>query len=241
MQAPALNEQLRNLYLEQLPLIYQTIYTNATPEQLEDVHGPFMMHVYPEYAESKMKLMFVGMETHGWEDCKLDEDFLDTHRRLTSRYESFMTNQEHPNSPFWWFIKGLNLSYGQEELNRTVLWTNLSKIDIGKKRPVGDLYNHSMGMFLNILAQEAAIVNPDILVIMTTSPHYSYHLNDFFGVHDGSATLETLLPKLLYRWTSEKLPITTFQICHPNSLRFKKGGFHSNAKLIIEAINALVK
>lgn len=100
MTATALNEQLRNLYLEELPNIYNTINTHATPSQLEKMHGPFMMHVYPEYTESSKKLMFVGMETHGWEDFKLKEELSVTFERLISRYESFMSNQEQPNSPF---------------------------------------------------------------------------------------------------------------------------------------------
>ena len=51
MQAPVLNKQLRNLYLEQLHLICQTNREKAGPDQLMDIHGQFMMHVYPEYAD----------------------------------------------------------------------------------------------------------------------------------------------------------------------------------------------
>lgn len=241
MTAAALNEQLRNLYLEELPDIYNTINTHATPLQLEKMHGPFMMHVYPEYTESPKKLMFVGMETHGWEDFKLKEELYVTFERLVSGYESFMSNREQPNSPFWWFIRDVNKIYGQEELNKTVLWTNLSKIDIEKNRPTGKLYDHSMSRFINLLAKEITIVAPDILIIMTTSPNYSYHIKEYFGVHTGGAAIETIIPKLLYKWTSCKLPVNTFQICHPNSLRFKKGGFTLNSDKIIKMIHQLTE
>ncbi|WAC12954.1 hypothetical protein [Dyadobacter pollutisoli] len=241
MNSANLNEQLRNLYLEELPEIYNTINTHATPLQVERMHGPFMMHVYPEYTESRKKLMFVGMETHGWEDFKPNEDLLDTHRRLTSGYESFMTNREQPNSPFWWFIRDLNQSYGQGDLNKTVLWTNLSKIDIEKNRPTGKLYDNSMNAFISLLSKEISIVKPDILIIMTTSPNYGYHVREYFGVHTGDAAIETIIPRLLYKWSSEKLPFDTFQICHPNSLRFKKGGFTVNASSIIKMINQLAQ
>jgi hypothetical protein len=70
MNSTSLNEQLLNLYLEELPELYNTISAHATPLQVERMHGPFMMHVFPEYTESKKKLMVVGMETHGWEDFK---------------------------------------------------------------------------------------------------------------------------------------------------------------------------
>lgn len=138
-------------------------------------------------------------------------------------------------------MRDVNKIYGQEELNKTVLWTNLSKIDIEKNRLTGKLYDHSMSGFINLLSQEISIAAPDILIIMTTSPNYSYHVKEYFGVHTGSAVIETIIPKLLYKWTSDKLPVNTFQICHPNSLRFKKGGFTLNSDKIIKMINQLTE
>jgi hypothetical protein len=92
-----------------------------------------------------------------------------------------------------------------------------------------------------ILSKEISIVKPDILIIMTTSPNYGYYVREYFGVHTGNAAIETILPRLLYKWSSDKLPFNTFQICHPNSLRFKKGGFTVNVNSIIKMMIRLAQ
>lgn len=151
-----------------------------------------------------------------------------------------MAEEKPINSPFWWFMRDLNAIYQQSDLRKTVLWTNLSKIDIGKNRPTGDLFDNTMAGFIDLLLEEIKILKPELLIIMTSSPNYNWHLKENLGLTTGLPQREELIPKLLYKWSSDKLPLSTFQICHPNSLRFRKGGFKQNAETIIKKISELV-
>lgn len=233
------NIELRNLYLEKLPDLYQTIRTHASSDQLNSIHGPFLMEVQPEYLNAPKKIMFVGMETHGWPDCKLDEELSVSYQKLIEYHREFMSQEKPINSPFWWFKRDLNTVYQQSDLRKTVLWTNLSKIDVHGKRPTGKLFDNTMAGFIDLLLGEINILTPEIVVIMTSSPNYQWHLNENLGLTSGEAKRDELVPKLLYKWTSAKLPASTFQICHPNCLRFRKGGFKQNAEAIIRNISEL--
>ena len=232
-----LNIQLRNLYFDRLPDLYKTIRTHASDEQLKNMHGPFIMDVQQEYLNATKKLMFVGMETHGWRKCDLNEDLTDSYEKLIQCHQEFMAQQKPINSPFWWFMRDLNLVYQESDLRKTVLWTNLSKIDVGKNRPTGKLFDNIMTGFIDLLLAEIDILKPEIVVIMTSSLNYQWHLNENLGLTSREATREELIPKLLYKWTSQNLPANTFQISHPNSLRFRKGGFKLNAEAIIQNIS----
>jgi len=236
MCADELNQRLLNLYAQAMPLLRETIQSHADSEQLLHMHGPFMMYVHPAYAEARIKLMVVGMETYGWEPFRLDEDHNITYQRTTQVYQAFTSDSTNYSSPFWWFIRDLCHNYGEIDYMKAVLWTNLSKIDIARKRPSGAVYDNTMPGFLSLLAQEVAIVKPDILLIATTSPNYQWHLQKRFKSTEGSSEREVLIPKLLFRWITDELPANTFQLCHPNRLRFVAGGYKRNAEQIIRTI-----
>lgn len=240
MNTNRLNQQLRDLYLKSLPSIHDLVKQNASKKQLHGMSGPFMMHVYPEYADAIKKLMFVGREAHTWEKYNLEEDHILTHQRLTNVYKVFTSDSKKPNSPFWWFIRDLSASYGQADYAKTALWTNLSKIDIDGERPTGKVYDYTMQGFLDLLVQEVSIVKPDVLILMTTDPNYQWHMAEKFGLAIGASKREPLIPNQLFRWVSDILPINTFQICHPNRLRFMVGGYKQNAEQIIQAIKQQV-
>ncbi|MCF2518521.1 hypothetical protein [Dyadobacter sp. CY351] len=239
LSATQLNFELRDLYLQKLSKIYTTIRTHAVDSQLKNLHGPFLIEVQPEYLEASKKIMFVGMETHGWRKCDLGEDLMISYQKVMECHREFMSQEKPINSPFWWFMRDLNAVYQQSDLRKTVLWTNLSKIDVGKSRPTGQLFNNTMAGFIDLLVEEIDLLKPAIVVIMTSSPNYRWHLGEHLGLTTGLARREELMPRLLYRWTADKLPTNTFQICHPNSLRFRKGGFKQNAEVIIGKIREL--
>ena len=237
MNSDVINLQLRNLYLEKLPEIYTTIHEYATDTQLNSMNGPFLMDVQPEYLEASKKILFVGMEAHSWRKCNLDEELPLSYHNLMTYHKYFMSSEKTVNSPFWWFMRDLNAVYQQSDLSKSVLWTNLSKIDISKKRPIGKLFNNTMAGFISLLIEEIKIVKPELLILMTTSPNYQWHLNENFGLTTEFSQREVLIPNQLFRWTSDQLPTNTFQICHPNRLRFTKGGYTLNADSIIKMIN----
>lgn len=236
MNADLLNEQLRTLYAKTMPLLRETIQSHASSEQLSSMHGPFMMHVYPAYIESATKIMVVGMETYGWESFNLDDDHNAMYKRITGLYQAFTSNRMNYSSPFWWFVRDLCHSYGETDYMKAPLWTNLSKIDINCKRPSGTVYDNTMQGFLDLLAQEVAIVKPDVLLIATTNSSYQWHLQERFKSTEGNSEREVLIPKLLFRWVTDELPVNTFQLCHPNRLRFVAGGYKQNAEQIIRTI-----
>ncbi|WP_234734014.1 hypothetical protein [Tellurirhabdus bombi] len=247
MQTPAskpvdsqtLNQRLRALYSSQLPEI-QRLITNNSPT-IEHIHGPFMMHVYPEYVQAPKKLLFVGMETYGWAPFRTDEAAEETYRRLTEAYTNF-TEQEHAQyagrkSPYWRFMEMLSQAYGVENFLKATLRTNLSKIDVNKGRPSGKLYDNTMQAFLALLCQEIEVIQPDMVIILTTDPNYCWHLNEQFGFwKDGNGRRSEIIAKRLFRLESPKLPVPTYQMCHPNRLRFLRGGFKNNADEIIQEI-----
>jgi hypothetical protein len=239
MNATLLNQQLSELYFDKLPSIYNTIREHATSNQLENMNGPFMMDVQPEYLLAAKKLMFVGMETHGWRKCNLEEALSLSYQNLIDCHKDFMAQEKPINSPFWWFMRDLNSVYQKSDLRKTVLWTNLSKIDISKSRPTGKLFDNTMAGFIDLLLEEVKIVKPDVMILMTSSPNYQWHMNENFGLTSGLAQREVLIPNQLFKWTSDQLPANTFQICHPNRLRFSKGGYKENAESIIKKISAL--
>ena len=111
MSASYLNSQLRNLYLEKLPDLYQTIKTHASGDQLKNMHGPFLIEVQPEYLNASKKIIFVGMETHGWRSCDLDEELSVSCQKLVECHREFMAQEKPINSPFWWFMRDLNAVY----------------------------------------------------------------------------------------------------------------------------------
>ena len=179
--------------------------------------------------------MFVGMETHGWND---EVATWPTYTEVTGLYKSFMEKQGI-SSPFWWFIRDLSQSQQVDEYQKAVLWTNLSKISKKTTRPEGDLFNNTMPVFLDLLVEEIGITQPDILVITTTSPNYQWHLNNRFSLSLSDSSKRTsLIGKRLFKLSSPELPVNTFQLCHPNRLRFTKGGYSLNASEIIHAIQA---
>ena len=129
---------------------------------------------------------------------------------------------------------------------KATMWTNLSKIDVGRKKPTGKNFDHLTQVFINLLVSEIEIVKPDVVLILTKDGFYNWHLKHYGWVQNepfvdyGTIELESksVLDKKISRLVaSERLPEHTYQICHPNALRFKAGGYTKNAD---ELINALV-
>ena len=233
LTANELNRQLEKLYTPYLNAINKLIDIHDPAR--EKVSWPFLMHVHDEYVNAPKKLMFVGMETHGWND---EAETWPTYAEVTALYRSFM-EKEKVNSPFWWFIRDMSLSQQVDDYKKAVLWTNLSKISKGKIRPNGPLYDNTMQLFLNLLVEEIAIVQPDVLIITTTNPNYQWHLNHRFGFGTSESSMRIpLIDRRLFRLLSPELPLKTFQVCHPNRLRFTKGGYSLNASKIIQVIEA---
>ncbi|GAA4461802.1 hypothetical protein GCM10023189_37700 [Nibrella saemangeumensis] len=203
------HSQLRELYEEFLPCLYQ----KEEYQQAENVSWPFLMYAHEEYYQVPCKMLFVGKETHTWRPEQDKDVKTPTYSEVVEYYQTFI-KQRQPASPFWRFIKSV---IPPQANVKSILWTNLSKLDQGGKRPQGDLFDNTMQLFLNLLVKEIAIVKPDIVLIMTTDPHYQWHLNERFRSHSATSQAGHLPPL-----SGPGLPSNTFQISHPNSLQQRR-------------------
>ena len=243
-RAKLMNDQLIRLYNDFLPKINKHIVNcieacNWTPDSISKV---FLMHVSDEYVSSKVKIMFVGSETHGWSQHHESDNTL----FLTEFYKSVSKSGNHFNSPFWWFRSDFSSAMGVEDFMKATLWTNLSKIDVDKGKPEGSEFGELSQLFIKILIAEIAIVKPDILLIMTVDGHYKWHINNYNWMLNETFSTMTKPSGIKRNSLSNSkidrlvvkglLPQNSFQFQHPNSLRFVKGGYKRHANDIIKTI-----
>ncbi|RIV25409.1 hypothetical protein DYU11_08915 [Fibrisoma montanum] len=226
-----MNELLALEYDRHLQTLYKLIDTNK--EVNEQPSWPFFMCVSNEYIRAPKKLLVVGQETYGWNNNEPRPCV----KEAMDLYRGFVSSNNFHNSPFWWFRQmlaeriGISVSVPYAEAS---LWTNLSKIDVNKKRPSDQLFDHTMQFFIQLLVHEIDIVKPDIVLITTANGKYNWHMNHYFSQYKNWAKKH--LESSVYQLHSEKLPLNTFQIAHPNSLRFKKGKFTDKANSILDVI-----
>ena len=240
-----MNEQLVDLYEEYLPKINKEIENCIAMcnWNKNDISKLFFMHVSDEYVKAKTKIMFVGSETHGW-DVRREDDSVSA---LTDFYRVVSENGTHFNSLFWWFRRDFSRSMDVEDsFMKSTLWTNLSKIDVAKKKPEGHEFGQLAQLFIKLLVAEISIVKPDIVLIMTANGFYEWHINNYnWKLNEPFSSLtdlngmerKTLLKHKVDRLiVNELLPQNTFQLPHPNSFRYIKGGYKITASDIIDTI-----
>ena len=246
--AESMNNALLSLYESRLSELNQQIEQcmEKCGWKPKEVSKLFFMKVDQEYEKAHTKILFVGRETFGWEQYSR----LDSANELMSLFEEVGAVGKHFNSPFWWFREKFSDRMGidKKRFMKGTLWTNLSKIDVNKTTPTGGpLFGDLSQLFVSLLVAEIEIVKPNIILFMTTSGHYTWHLNYYrwlqnepFKDFDDKSQLgrESILPKKVDQLiVPNRLPEHTYQICHPNVLRRKAGGYKTNAD---ELINALV-
>ena len=93
-------------------------------------------------------------------------------------YGGVSFNSEPYKSPFWWFRGVFSRAFGisEEEFKKATMWTNLSKIDVGRKKSIGKDFDHLMQVFINLLVSEIEIIKPDVVLILTKDGFYNWHL-----------------------------------------------------------------
>ncbi len=249
-----MNKALKALYESRLPEL-----TDQIDRCIEQCHWPagevsklFFMKVDEAYVNAKTKILFVGRETFGW--GKYDK--LNKAVELMADYESVSLSEKHYNSPFWWFREsfsrelGIEMQGNNKGFMKATLWTNLSKIDVGKTTPTGAEFGHLSQLFINLLIAEIEIIKPDVVLILTRNGHYNWHLkyyrwlsDDYFKDYSDPIELqrEEILPKKIDRLiVPNRLPEHTYQICHPNVLR-RRGNYTERADELIQALVNQIK
>lgn len=243
--AESMNKALLSLYESRLPELNQQVEqcTKKCGWLANTISKLFLMKVDQEYEKAPIKILFVGRETFGWDKY----DKLDEANRLMNFYREVSDNEKHHNSPFWWFREKFSqkMDVG-ETFMKSTLWTNLSKIDVNRTTPTGGpLFGDLSQLFVSLLVAEIEIVKPDVVLIMTTNGHYTWHLNyyrwlenePFKDFNDESQLgREPILPKKIDQLIApNRLPEHTYQICHPNALR-RRGNYTERADELINAL-----
>jgi hypothetical protein len=246
----SMNAALLSLYKSLLPELNELIGRAIKEDQwpVDKISKLFFMQVDEAYIKAEQKVLFVGRETFGW--CNYGET--DSEDELMDFYNQTTLNGKHYNSPFWWFRAGFSQAMGfyNKAFMKSTLWTNLSKIDVGKKRPSGKHFGHLSQLFMKLLVDEIAIVKPDVVIIMTTDGHYTWHLNNYRWLQNElfkdfqdpcQLVRESILPNKIERLIAEhRLPEHTYQICHPNYLR-RQGNYTLRAEELIKTITERIK
>ena len=241
-----MNNDLQRLYDSYLPEIHPLIEKCGWAK--DKVSQLFTMYVDESYVQAPYKLLLIGRETFGWYSYGVEK----MAASLMNDYRDFSQFGKHFNSPFWWFRRDLSQKFGiaEGEFMKATLWTNVSKIDVGKTRPdnTAKQFDQLVQVFIRLLVAEIAIVKPDVVVIMTRDGFYNWHLENYnwrenktyFTSHSVPAKLEkrrlegVRIDQLM---AGGLLPNHTYQMCHPRAL-VSKGGSKTN--LFIEAIHRSV-
>lgn len=240
--AESMNQALLSLYESRLPELYKLI-DQCGFETDKIISKLFFMQVNEAYMNAPKKILFVGRETFGWEQYNK----LDTANDLTALYNRVSTEGEHYNSPFWWFREGFSeiFQINKGDFMKATLWTNLSKIDVDRQRPTGKPFDHLMQVFISLLISEIEIVKPEVILILTKDGFYNWHLDNYGWLQNEPfveyKTIElerkSVLDKKIDRLIApSRLPAHTYQICHPNALRRRAGGYSVHAGELINAL-----
>ncbi|GAB3742332.1 hypothetical protein [Spirosoma lituiforme] len=217
MDASSLNQQLQAVYQPYL----NTLYNQTWPA---GVSAPLLMHVFEDYCRMDKKILFVGQETHYWENMY---EHLSV-ELLQNKYTTFDLGKcadykdgkpsRYLRSPFWNFSRSFfqvmnSHRNGTTRKTNGFLWTNVSKFDYHGQTPPIDLQQRNEAGFA-LLKDELAILQPDIVVFLT-GHKYDGWIKQLF-----SPKQESLLGDYLYllQDPNHDLPRLTFQTHHPHTL-----------------------
>ena len=243
--ADSMNQALRALYESRRPELVGEIEAciGKCDWEREAVSKLFLMNVEKEYVTAPTKILFVGRETCGWKTyCESD-----TVKDLMDYYKEISYKVEKHNSPFWRFRRDFSKEFdiSDPDFRRATLWTNLSKIDVAKKRPPGPGFGDLSQAFIGLLIAEIEIVRPDVVLILTTDGHYTWHVNNYGWLRDApfdaqkpaELTRTSVAPKMIDHLRAVgRLPEHTYQISHPNNLCRNPVRYSEIVKQLVELI-----
>lgn len=164
---------------------FRGAWSEAGPEGLESLCGPFLVDPTNEFRRSKKRVLFVGQETNGWYSIS---DFLDPTKGLSEAllwYREFDFAEAHPasRSPFWRFHRKLARGLGCHW--RAVMWTNLVRFD-GKRLPAGCASIVGQPYEGALLVMQRGLLTAEIerlgveAVIFLTGPDYDHVIRNEF-------------------------------------------------------------
>lgn len=210
-----LNQKLESLYLSKMDHLSK-MYAELKQLGQSDYSWPLLLHVWEEdYSKAPIKLMIIGQEPNGWDaELTTAEDVVSS----MAVYEHFDMGRNY-NSIFWRWARKINQQLGNPNTNCFV-WNNILKFgkECEKGRPDRRITEFE-NRYCNIIADEIAILNPDVCIFLT-GPSYDNDIKakfpdvefvEFGGYKDKNEVA----------WLkSEHLPPHSYRTYHPGAGRF---------------------
>lgn len=188
-------------------LEFDTIRTSITNGK---TYGPFLMSPNEKYEKQPNKLLIIGQETKGW------ENFKDLKKQM-SVYEGFNLGIKYYSSPFWNVMR--KVERGLKNAEYSSAWTNISKFDVDRKRPLGD-HEKVISKIDYLLVNEIEILDPDICFFFT-SYTFDHRLKKIFpGIQFISVV--GFEKNVLCKLKHDNLPENSYRTYHPRYLRTSK-------------------
>lgn len=199
--------QLRTLYNQNLQNFERIKHS------IKDVglHGPFLCSPKENYFEAKTKILIVGQETKGWPNLDIGiEGLMDTYRK-------FNLGENYTASPFWSFIRKLELHFDLPKYS--CAWTNINKYDINEGRPQGK-YELEISTVDSLLISEIEILNPDVCIFLV-GPDFNFRLKKTFQDIEFEE-IHSWKRRQFVKLKHPRLPERSYRTYHPKYLRLSK-------------------
>ncbi len=184
-------------------------------ESTPGLSAPFVVAPDARYRDAAVRLMIVGQETFGWgEGIDRGQSAEQLVEILREWYRSFNLGANYRSTPFWSAADHIFRSLNPSTDARAFLWSNLVKMDMGRRRVTPEVEERVAA--LRLLQREISEFSPEVVVFFT-GPRYDERLAMSFP----GARFETAGP-LLARVIHADLPTRTFRTYHPRYLRMSR-------------------
>lgn len=213
-----INEQLFSLYHSHLVGI-NAFYDELDAQDVKAYVGPLLPYCWEDqYLKSKYKLVVIGQETNGWYDDYMRSD---ENIREAMEYTKGFDMGRGYRSFFWDYAHQFNYDLnGFDDLN--FIWMNINKFGRVSEagRPDQRVLDKEVEHY-NILAEELAILKPDVCLFFT-GPYYDNDIQrklpDVSFQKFGDYELNQVA-----QLSSAHLPKHSYRTYHPGY-----GNFHPN-------------
>jgi hypothetical protein len=178
--------------------------------------NPLLIRPPEGYAQSKLKAMYFGQETNGWEggyeENKGVEHLLGIYDEFANKGRGFRYGGQ-----FWNALKSFQQAFLKVEPTSAFLWNNIIKVGkySEKNRPSEDIILWQDPWFA-VTREEMKTFVPNV-VIFLTGPNYDDMIRRTFGEFQISS-VNGFNTRKLARINSGLLPHNTFRTYHPGYL-----------------------
>lgn len=204
-----MDAELEQLYRQSWERLNEAIPTGC------GMSNPLLATVPKAYEESKVRLLVIGQETHGWWGAWDDVPQNDPIAQLRLNYSQFERGRHH-NSPFFQAASKLQTYLNPDSDPFGFMWLNLYICDQNKRLPQEPIAEQVRQV--SLLREEIRILKPDA-VIFFAGPAYNYAITH--GSFFPDARFDTA-SKLWSKVHSSALPAKTARTYHPKYLRLSK-------------------